>query len=92
MSVQRIDVYVTPVFLELDGAKVTIVGIVPYETLSGDKRYLVSCYVEWRGWRSQTFQLDVATNEELTRKLRVEIARMKVFVLSGNTQLFQRVG
>jgi len=90
-AADRVNVYITPLQSEVDGAKVMIVGIVPYNTLKGDRRYIVSCQAEWRGYRSQVFTLDVADNAELRSKLRVEIARMKTFILSGNTQLFTRV-
>jgi len=92
VSAERYTVQVTPVFTEVAGATVVIVGVVPYTTLTGEKRYLVSCVVEYGGWRSQPFVLDVASNEELERKLRVEVARMKVFIASGYTVPFQRVG
>ena len=90
MSLETVEVYVTPLSLSVDGARVTIIGVVPYESLDGERRYIVSCQVEWRGWRSPIFQLDVASNRELSVKLRAEIARMKIFVLSGYTHPFTR--
>lgn len=92
MSAERVDVYITPLEMEMDGAKVTLVGVVPYESVTGKRRYIVSCVVEWRGWRSRQFTLDVESNRELEQKLRVEIARMKVFIASGYTAPFMRVG
>ena len=90
MSLETVEVYVTPLSLSVDGARVTIIGVVPYESLDGERRYIVSCQVVWRGWRSPVFQLDVASNRELSIKLRAEIARMKIFVLSGYTHPFTR--
>jgi len=91
MSAETIEVIVPPISFNLDGAKVTIVGVVPYTNIEGEKRYIVSCQVEWRGWRSGTFQLDVADNRELERKLKVEIARMKICILSGYPLPFRKL-
>ncbi|RLE86017.1 MAG: hypothetical protein DRJ67_08145 [Thermoprotei archaeon] len=91
MALERIEVIVPPISFKLDGVDVTIIGVVPYDTIDGIRRYIVSCQVEWRGWRSQVFQLDVGDNRELRNKLRVEIARMKICILSGFTRPFQKV-
>lgn len=90
MSLESIDVYVTPLTLKVDGTDVTIIGVVSKDTPDGERRYIVSCQVEWRGWRSPVFRLYVADNRELLTKLRAEIARMKIFVLSGYTHPFAR--
>jgi len=91
MALERIEVIVPPISFKLDGADVTIIGVVSRDALDGGRRYIVSCQVEWRGWRSPVFRLDVADNRELRNKLRVEIARMKICILSGFTRPFQKV-
>jgi hypothetical protein len=85
-------IIVTPIETALDDAKVRIVGVVSYTRYDGARRYIVSCSVEWGGYRSGTFTLDVADGAELERKLKVEVARMKLAILSGQEHLFAKVG
>jgi hypothetical protein len=47
--------------------------------------------VEWGGYRSQVFFVDARDNDELERKLKVEISKMKLMIASGFTAPFQRV-
>jgi len=82
---------IPPIELELLQAKVTIVEVHKYETPWSGARYIVSCQVEYGGYRSQLFQLDVKDNEELERKLMVEIAKMKLHVATGYTLPYQRI-
>jgi len=86
-----VTVNIPPVETELDGAKVTVVEVSDYTTLSGEKRYIVSCIVETDGYRSQLFRLDVRDNEDLERQLRIEIAKMRLMITSGFTLPFQRI-
>jgi hypothetical protein len=84
-------VIVTPVDIEVDGARCTIVEITSREWI--DKRiiYTVSVYCEYAGRRSQIFHLDVTSNEELINKLRVEVAKMKIAIASGYDHLFRQM-
>ena len=84
-------VIVPPLVVEIDGAKVYILEITEHEWVDNKKHYLVSCFVEWNGYRSQTFVLDVTSNRELVAKLKSEIAKMKAMILSGNTQVFRKI-
>jgi hypothetical protein len=86
-----VTVHVPPVELQLLDAKVTIVEVHRYETPWSGPRYLVACHVEWGGYRSQLFNLDVKDNDELERKLKVEISKMKLMIASGFTAPFQRI-
>jgi len=83
-------VIVTPIEARLDDAKVTIVEVVGYTRFDGERRYIVSCFLEWEGWRSQTFHLDVRDGAELERRLKVELAKMKLAVAAGHTSPFSR--
>jgi len=85
-----VTVHVPPVEAQVLDAKVTIVEVRGYTSFTGERRYIVSCFVEWGGYRSPVFQLDVKSNEELERKLRVEVAKMKLAIASGFTLPFQR--
>jgi len=85
-----VTVQVPPVEAQVLDAKVTIVEVRGYTSFTGERRYIVSCFVEWGGYRSPVFQLDVKSNEELERKLRVEVAKMKLAIASGFTLPFQR--
>jgi len=84
-------IIVPPVAIRIDDAWVYIIEVVPHDWIDGKKHYLVSCYVEWGGYRSQVFTLDVTSNKELEYKLRTEIAKMKLMIMSGKTELFKKI-
>lgn len=84
-------VIVPPHTITIDGAEVRILSVTKHEWLGGEARYIVSCYVKWGGWRSRVFSLDVSSNRELREKLRAEIAKMKLMLLSGENAPFERV-
>jgi len=86
-----IRVQVPPVELELLDAKVTIIEVHKYETPWTGPVYHVACVVEWGGYRSQVFFVDAKDNVELEQKLKVEIAKMKLMVMTGYTALLQRI-
>ena len=46
-------IIVPPVAIRIDDAWVYIIEVVPHDWIDGKKHYLVSCYVEWGGYRSQ---------------------------------------
>jgi hypothetical protein len=87
---QVVTIHVPPVELQLLDAKVTIVEVRKYELPWTGPMYHVACVVEWGGYRSNVFFVDAKDNEELERKLKVEIAKMKLMVASGFTAPFQR--
>jgi hypothetical protein len=89
---QVVTVHVPPVEVQVLDAKVTIVEVRKYETPWTGPVYHVACVVEWNGYRSQVFHVDARDNEELEQKLKVEIAKMKLMIISGYTAPFQRVG
>ena len=86
-----VTVQIPPVEVQVLDAKVTIAEVRGYTSFAGERRYIVSCFVEWGGYRSPLFQLDVKDNDELEQKLKVEIAKMKLAIHSGFTLPFQRV-
>jgi hypothetical protein len=86
-----VTVHVPPVELQLLDAKVTIVEVHKYEAPWTGPMYHVACVVEWGGYRSQVFFVDAKDNDELERKLKVEISKMKLMIASGFTAPFQRV-
>jgi hypothetical protein len=89
---QVVTVHVPPVEVQVLDAKVTIVEVLRYETPWTGSMYHVACVVEWNGYRSQVFHVDAKDNDDLERKLKVEIAKMKLMITSGYTVPFQRVG
>jgi hypothetical protein len=89
--VSEVKVQVPPVFLEFEGARVTILEVAPYVRVDGARRYLVSCIVEVDGYRSPLFHIDAGDNEELARRLRVEIAKMRVMIAAGYTEPFTKL-
>ncbi|MEM0459913.1 MAG: hypothetical protein QW407_03330 [Thermofilaceae archaeon] len=90
--VETVRVTIPPVYTEVDGARVQILEVAPYTALSGEKRFMVVCRIEMGGYRTKAFTVDVRSNAELEQKLRREVALMRVYLLSGETSLFERVG
>jgi len=84
-------VIVPPVVMELDGAKVTILELVPHEWVDKKVHYVVTCYIEWNGYRSNPLTLDVTSNKELIAQLKTEIAKMKLMIITGQTHFFHKV-
>jgi len=84
-------VIVPPVDVDVDGVKATIVEVHAYTAPDGGRRYIVACYLECDGYRSQLFHVDAADNVELRRKLKVEAAKMRLQLAAGFTQPFQRI-
>ena len=80
-----------PITFDLDDAKVTIIEVSKYTTLDNKTRYIVSMQVEYGGYLSPIFQLDVANNDELISKLRTEIAKMKIAIHVGFTRPFTKL-
>jgi len=85
-------VIVTPIEARVDDGKVTIVEVTGYTRFDGEKRFIVSCFLEWEGYKSQLFHLDVKDGVELERKLKLELAKMKLAVMAGYAFPFTRVG
>jgi hypothetical protein len=91
-GLQTVKVILTPIEARLEDARVAILEVVGSEWLGGERRYIVSCYVEWNGYRSQTFRLDVRDGRELDRKLRTELAKMKLALMTGYEHIFAKTG
>jgi hypothetical protein len=83
-------ILITPVEVEVEGAKCTILEVTSREWIDKKTYYTASVYCEYAGKRSQIFQLDVTSNEELINKLRVEVAKMKLAILLGYDHLFSK--
>jgi len=67
----------------VDGAKVTILEITSHKWIDGSTHYIVSCQVEYGSYKSQIFQLDVKSNDELMAKLKAEVAKLKLMIYAG---------
>jgi len=83
-------VVVPPITAEIDGARVHILEVTEHEWVDKRKHYIVTCFIELGGYRSGVFSLDVTSNEELKEKLRIEIAKMKLMLMAGRTELFSK--
>lgn len=81
-------VIVPGVELSLDGCTVHIMNVVKYTWLDNRKRFLVSCRVKCYDKLSKQFIVDVASNDELVRRLKYEIALFKAIVLGGSYDLY----
>jgi len=76
--------------LEVDGAKAKIYEIVDVTPPgSKEKQYLVTCAIEYGDYRSKVFSIIARSEKELKTKLRVEVAKMKVLLLLGETRFFE---
>ena len=87
----EIVIYITPYTFSYKGCDVTIWGVKRFDLPTGERRYLVSLQLEWRNYRSKQFILEVSDSEELRYKLDLEIARMKISILTGRTAPFTRI-
>jgi hypothetical protein len=76
-------VVVAPVDVDVDGVKCTILEVSQHEWLDKKTHYVVSLQCELGGKKTGVFQLDVTSNEELIGKLRVEVAKLKIFRALG---------
>jgi len=76
-------VTIPPIFLDVDGAKVTILEITSRKWVDGSTHYIVSCQVEYGSYKSPIFQLDVKSNDELMAKLKVEVSKLKLMSYAG---------
>ena len=84
-------VFIGPIKTELDGAKVTIIEVSKYISLDNKPRYIVSVQVEYQGYQSPIFTLDVEDNDDLIQQLRTEIAKMKLAIYTGFTSPFKKI-
>ena len=80
-------VIVPPVLVELDGAKVYILEVTQYTTPLGRKCFFVSCFIEIGDYRTHVFPVPACSNDELKAKLKAEIAKIKLVLMSGRTDL-----
>jgi len=87
----RVVIYITPYSFYYKGCKVTIWGAKRFDLPTGERRYLLSLEVEWRGYRSRQFTLEVKDSYDFKNKLDLEIARMKLAILTGNLSPFVKV-
>jgi len=79
---------IPPYTFELEKARVTILEVTKVGIDERNYKYLVTLYVEFGGYRSKVFNLLVSNNQELIEKLRAEIAKMRLFILTGQHHLF----
>jgi len=90
----QIKLTVPPVHLVVDKADVYILELVKHTFPSPDGEvpvYVASLYVRWKCWQSPKFHLIFKTKEEMDAKIKAEVAKFKLFVLTGHTLNFQRV-
>lgn len=83
-------VIIPPMAVDIDGARVYILEVTENDWIDEEKHYLVTCFVEYKGYRSRVFTIDAKTNAELLAKLRTEVAKMKLLIMTGQTHLFTK--
>jgi hypothetical protein len=81
-------VIVPGVEIPLDGCTVYIMNVVRYTWLEGRRRFLVSCRLKCYDKLSKQFIVDVASNDELVRRLKYEIALFKAIIFGGSYDLY----
>lgn len=81
-------VIIPPLEVDVEGVKCTILEVTEHEWLDNKKHYIVSVFCRYKGYRSHVFQLDVTSNKELVQKLKVEAAKMRLLILTGQTHVF----
>ena len=77
--------------LEVDGARVTILEVLKTSTPWLGDEYHVVVRIRLGGVTSKPFTIDVRGERELIEKLRVEIAKMKLFKFIHGEEEFRRV-
>jgi hypothetical protein len=84
---QGLRVVVPPLDVDVDGVTCTILEVSRHEWVDGREHYIVSVVCRYDGRRTNVFQLDVTSNDELLAKLRVEVAKLKIAGLLGYAPL-----
>lgn len=80
-----------PTEIEIDGAKAKIYEVVDVTPPGAkEKQYLVTCSIEYKDYVSNIFSIIARDEKELKMKLRVEVAKMKILILLGETRFFER--
>lgn len=69
-----------PLTIEIHDCKVKVLEAHRY-SLANRQRYIVSCQAECKGRKTPVFFIDVASNEELIWKLKVELAKFKLSLI-----------
>ncbi|RLC73745.1 MAG: hypothetical protein DRI26_00205 [Chloroflexi bacterium] len=82
---------IAPFVFLLDDVVVTIYEVIPLTGVEGTKSYHVELDLTWRGVRSRRFFLDARNFDELKKKLLVEIAKFKLFILLGKAKVVSGV-
>jgi len=82
---------IPPYIVPIEGAEVNILEVSKNTLHNGKTFFIVTCYVEYKGFRSKTFSLTIKDNKELLSKLKVEIAKMKLMIYLGKTQFFEKI-
>lgn len=73
-----VSISLLPVSVEVDGARVTILEILPIELPNGEKRYVAICKAQWRDITTRNFPVFFATEQEFKEKIRTEVAKVKM--------------
>jgi len=71
------DLYLTPIFLEIDGVRVELLEVSRHEIFNGTVWYIASVKIYYKDIVSRSFPLYVKNTMDLINKLRVEITKIK---------------
>lgn len=78
-----LDNVVPPVRFTLDGVNVTIYEVLRSRLVTGKTYYHVTLDLEYAGKRSRRFTLDATGTRDFRKRLLVEIAKFKWFIMLG---------
>jgi hypothetical protein len=82
---------ITPFFIKIDDVTVEILEVSEQPLISGDKWYIASVKIIYKGIHSKIFPLFVRDEVELKNKLKVEITKIKIIDYSYGLEEVKRV-
>jgi len=84
---------IPPFSFLLDGVKVTIYEVLKHKFISGDTWYYVTVRLQSGNFKSRIFGVDARDEEDLKKKLLVEISKLKLLrYTEGEKGLAEVVG
>jgi hypothetical protein len=66
-----------PIFLEVDGVTVQLIEVSEQKLISGEKFYIASVRIIYKGLASRIFPIYAKDTKDLLNKLKVEITKLK---------------
>lgn len=79
---ERESLLLPPFSIDVDGFKVDILEVLKSELISGETWYHVVVTIDYKGIKSKSYTIDVRDMNDLIKKLKVEITKIKMIEYS----------